>query len=126
MNIEHDNISTAELDDAAHYARACQARHKDIQHRVRKQSQAVHDYSVKLDELVNARAWEQEDTADEARQARQECAEAAELYREELQLLRAMETAAANAKDEAAGAGRRVYAVMGSIVSSRRALTTSR
>ena len=119
MNTEHEIISTAELDDAAHYARACQATYEDIRHRVRRQGEIVRAHSVKLGELVNARAWEQANTADEARQARQDCAEAAERYQEEFGLLVAMETAATNAKDEAVSAGRKVYAVMGRIVSSQ-------
>ena len=119
MSIEHEIISTAELEDASHYARACQAKFKDIRHRVCKQREIVQEYSVKLGGLVNARAWEQSDTADEARQARQECAEAAERFQEEYGLLMAMETAAVNAKDEAASARRKVYAVMAGIVSSQ-------
>lgn len=119
MNTEHEIISTAELDDATHYARACQAKYEDIRHRVRKQAEAVQEYSVALGELVNGRAWEGADTADEARHARQECAEAAERYQEEYGLLVAMETAAANAKDEAASAGRKVFAVMAGIVSTQ-------
>ncbi len=72
-----------------------------------------------LGELVNERAWEKAATPEAAREARQACAEAAECYQEEYGLLNAMETAAINAKEEAARAGRKVYGVIGGIVTSQ-------
>ena len=112
-------LSTAELEDATHYARACQANYEDIRHRVRKQREVVGECSDRLGELVNERAWENAATPEAAREARQACAEAAEQYEDEYRLLRAMETAAINAREEVASAGRKVYGVIGGIVTSQ-------
>ncbi len=117
MNTEF--LSTAELEDAAHYARACQANYEDIRHRVRKQREVVVECSDYLGELVNERTWERAATPEAAREARQACAEAAEQYQDEHRLLRAMDTAALNAKDDAASASRKVYGVIGGIVTSQ-------
>ncbi len=119
MNTNHEILSTAELEDAADYARACQANYEDIRHRVRKQREVVVECSDYLGELVNERAWERAATPEAAREARQACAEAAERYQEEYGLLNAMETAAINAKEEAARAGRKVYGVIGGIVTTQ-------
>ena len=122
MGIEIMNTeisSTAELEDAAHYARACQAKYEDIRHRVRRQREVVGKCSDYLGELVNERAWEKAATPEAAREARQACAEAAEQYQDEHRLLRAMETAALNAKDDTISAGRKVYGVIGGIVTSQ-------
>ncbi len=122
MGIEIMNteiLSTAELEDAAHYARACQAKYEDIRHRVLKQRGVVGECSDYLGELVNERAWERAATPEAAREARQACAEAAEQYQDEHRLLRAMETAALNAKDDTISAGRKVYGVIGGIVTSQ-------
>ena len=112
-------IATAELEDAAHYARACQAKYEDIQHRVRKQRVVVRECSDYLGELVNERVWEKAPTPEAAREARQACAEAAEEYEDEHRLLRAMETAAIHAREEAVSAGRKVYGVIGGIVTTQ-------
>jgi len=119
MNTNHEILSTAELEDAAHYARACHANYEDIRHRVRKQREVVGECSDYLGELVNERAWERAATPEAAREARQACAEAAESYQEEYGLLNAMETAAINAKDETVSAGRKVFGVIGGIVTSQ-------
>ncbi len=122
MGIEIMNteiLSTAELEDAAHYARACQAKYEDIQHRTRKQGLVVRECSDCLGELVNERAWEKAATPEEAREARQACAEAAEQYEEEHRLLRAMDTAAINAREETTRAGRKVYGLIGEIVTTQ-------
>ncbi len=119
MNTNYEILSTAELEDAAHYARACQANYEDIRHRVRKQRDVVVECSDYLGELVNERAWERAATPAAAREARQACAEAAEQYQDEHRLLRAMETAALNAKDDTISAGRKVYGVIGGIVTSQ-------
>ena len=119
MNTNHEILSTAELEDAAHYARACQANYEDIRHRVRKQREVVSECSDYLGELVNERAWERAATPEAAREARQACAEAAERYQEEYGLLNAMETAAINAKDHSISAGRKVYGVIGGIVTAQ-------
>ena len=112
-------LASAELEDAAHYARACQAKYEDIQHRVRKQGLVVRECSDCLGELVNERAWEKAAKPEEAREARQACAEAAEQYEEEHRLFRAMKTAAINARKEAVSAGRKVYGVIGGIVTTQ-------
>ncbi len=112
-------LSTAELQDAAHYARACQAKYEDIQHRTRKQGLVVRECSDYLGELVNERAWEKAAMPEAAREARQACAEAAEQYQDEHRLLGAMETAAINAREEAVSAGRKVYGVIGGIVTTQ-------
>ena len=112
-------LATAELEDAAHYARACQAKYEDIQHRVRKQRDVVGECSEYLGEMVNERAWEKAATPKAAREARHACAEAAEQYEDEHRLLRAMETAAINAREEVASAGRKVYGVIGGIVTTQ-------
>ena len=112
-------LSTAELEDAAHYARACQENYEDIRHRVRKQREVVGECSDYLGELVNERAWERAATPEAAREARQACAEAAERYQEEYRLFKAMETAAINTKSEVDRAGRKVYGVIGGIVTSQ-------
>ena len=112
-------LATAELEDAAHYARACQAKYEDIQHRVRKQREVVGECSNYLGQLVNDRAWEKAATPEAAREARQACAEGAEQYNDEHRLLRAMETAAINAREEAVSAGRKVYGVIGGIVTTQ-------
>lgn len=119
MNTNHEILSTAELEDAAHYARVCQANFEDIRHRVRKQREVVGERSDCLGELVNERAWERAETPEAAREARQACAEAAEDYRDEHRLLNALETAAINAREETARAGRKVYGVIGGIVTSQ-------
>ena len=122
MGIEIMNteiLSTAELEDAAHYARACQAKYEDIQHRTRKQGLVVRECSDCLGELVNERAWEKAATPEAAREARQACAEAAEQYEDEHRLLRAMETAAINARQETTNAGRKVFGVIGGIVTTQ-------
>ncbi len=119
MNINHEILSTAELEDAAHYARACQANYEDIRHRVRKQREVVGECSDYLGGLVNERAWERAATPEGAREARQACAEAAECYEDEYRLFKAMEMAAINAKSEAVSAGRKVYGVIGGIVTSQ-------
>ncbi len=119
MNTNHEILSTAELEDAAHYARACQANYEDIRHRVRKQREVVGECSDYLGELVNERAWEKAATPEAAREARQACAEAAEQYEDEHRLLRAMETAAINAREETVSAGRKVYGVIGGIVTTQ-------
>ena len=119
MNTNHEILSTAELEDAAHYARACQAKYEDIRHRVRKQREVVDECSDYLGELVNERAWERAATPEAAREARQACTEAAERYQEEYGLLNAMETAAINAKDDSISAGRKVYGVIGGIVTAK-------
>ncbi len=72
-----------------------------------------------LGELVNERAWEKAATPEAAREARQACAEAAECYEDEYRLFKAMEIAAINAKSEAVSAGRKVYGVIGGIVTSQ-------
>ena len=112
-------LSTAELEDAAYYARACQAKYEDIRHRVRKQREVVGECSDRLGELVNERAWEAAATPEAAREARQACAEAAEQYEDEHRLLGALETAAINAREEAVSAGRKVYGVIGGIVTTQ-------
>ncbi len=112
-------LASAELEDAAHYARACQASYEDIQHRVRKQMEVVSECSNYLGELVNERAWERAATPEAAREARQACAEAAENYEDEYRLFKAMEIAAINAKSEAVSAGRKVYGVIGGIVTAQ-------
>jgi len=119
MNTNHEIVSTAELEDAAHYARACQAKYEDIRHRVRKQRAVVEECSDYLGELVNERAWESTATAESARAARQVCAEAADCYQDEYQLLNAMEIAAINTKSEVDSASRRVFGVIGGIVSTQ-------
>ena len=119
MNTNHEILSTAELEDAAHYARACQENYEDIRHRVRKQREVVGECSDYLGELVNERAWERAATPEAAREARQACAEAAERYQEEYRLFKAMETAAINTKSEVDRAGRKVYGVIGGIVTSQ-------
>ena len=119
MNTNHEILSTAELEDAAHYARARQAKYGDIRHRVRKQREVVGECSGYLGELVNEPAWEKSATPEAAREARQACAEAAERYQEEYRLFKAMETAAINAREEAARAGRKVNGVIGGIVTSQ-------
>ncbi len=112
-------LASAELEDAAHYARACQANYEDIRHRVRKQTEVVAECSDYLGELVNERAWERAATPEAAREARQACAEAAEQYQDEHRLLRAMETAAINARQETTNAGRKVFGVIGGIVTTQ-------
>ena len=112
-------LASEELEDAAHYARACQAKYEDIRHRVRKQREVVGECSNYLGQLVNDRAWEKAATPEEAREARQACAEAAEQYDDEYRLLRAMETAAINAREEAVCAGRKLYGVIGGIVTTQ-------
>ena len=72
-----------------------------------------------LGELVNERAWEKAATPEAAREARQACAEAAEQYEDEHRLLRAMETAAINARQETTNAGRKVFGVIGGIVTTQ-------
>ena len=122
MGIEIMNteiLASAELEDAAHYARACQAKYEDLQHRVRKQRGTVGECSDYLGQLVNAHVWEKSATPEAAREARQACAEAAEQYEDEYRLLTAMETAAINAREETARAGRKVYGVIGGIVTSQ-------
>ena len=119
MSTNHEILSTAELEDTAHYARACQAKYEDIRHRVRKQREVAAECSDYLGELVNERAWESAPTPEAAREARLACAEAAERYQEEYRLLNAMETAAINAKSEVDRAGRKVYGVIGGIVTSQ-------
>ncbi len=119
MNRNHEILSTAELEDASHYARACQANYEDIRHRVRKQREVVSERSDCLANLVNERAWERAETPEAAREARQACAEAAENYEDEYRLFKAMEIAAINAKSDAASAGRKVYGVIGGIVTSQ-------
>ncbi len=114
-----DILSTAELEDATHYARACQTNYEDIRHRVRKQRDVVGECSDYLGKLVSERAWERAATPESAREARQACAEAAERYQEEYGLLNAMETAAINAKDDSISAGRKVYGVIGGIVTTQ-------
>jgi len=118
-NMNTEILASAELEDAAHYARACQAKYEDIQHRTRKQGLVVRECSDYLGELVNERAWEKAATPEEAREARQACAEAAEEYEDEHRLLTAMETAAINAREEAVSAGRKVYGVIGGIVTTQ-------
>ena len=120
MKIMNTNIlSTAELEDATYCARACHAKYEDIRHRVRKQRQVVEEYSKSLGDLITERAWEKAPTPEAAREARLVCAEAAENYQDEHQLLSAMETAAINAREETARAGRKVYGVIGGIVTSQ-------
>ena len=119
MNTNHEILSTAELEDTAHYARACQAKYEDIRHRLRKQKEVVEECSEYLGKLVNERAWERAATPDSAREARQECAEAADRYQEEYQLLNAMETAAINAKIEADRASKKVFGVISGIVTAQ-------
>jgi hypothetical protein len=119
MNANHEILSSAELEDAAYYARTCQAKHEDIQHRVRKQREVVEEYSDFLGELVNDHVWERAATPDAAREARQACAEAADRYQEEHQLLNALEVAAINAKSEADRASRKVFAVISGIVTTQ-------
>ena len=119
MNTNHEILSTVELEDAAHDARACQVNYEDIQHRVRKQKEVAEQYSEFLGELVNECAWERAATPEAAREVRQACAEAADRYQEEHQLLIAMETAAINAKVEADRASRKVFAVISGIVTTQ-------
>ncbi len=119
MNTNYEILSTAELEDAAHYARACQANYEDIRHRVRKQREVVGECSDYLGELVNERAWEKAATPEAAREARQACAEAAERYQEEHGLLNAMETAAIHTKTKVDRASRKVFGVIGGIVTTQ-------
>ena len=117
MSTNHEILSTPEFENAAHDARALQAKYEDIRHRIQGQKEVVQQYATQLDELISAHAWEQADTADDVHQARQECFEAVERYQEEYGLLVAMETAATNAREEVATAGRKVFGIMANIVS---------
>lgn len=117
MGTEHEIISTQEFEDASQDARVLQAKYDDIRLRIQGQKDVVQQYAAKLDELISAHAWEQVDDEDDAHQARVECFEAAERYQEEYGLLVAMETAAENARNEVATAGRKVFGIMANIVS---------
>ena len=119
MSTNQEILSTPEFEDAASDARTLQAKYDDIRLRIQGQKDVVQQYAAQLDELIGAHAWDQADAEDNAHQARVECFEAAERYQEEYGLLVAMETAAENARNEVATAGRKVFGIMASIISAQ-------
>ena len=110
---------TSELDRATYHVRACRAKQVDIQNRIGSQRRVVADRSNDLSKLVDECAWEYAPTPAAASDARQACADAANHFKEEHQLLMALETAAANAKAESDRAKRKVLGVIGSLAASQ-------
>ena len=119
MNILTGIVPTPELQEAAALATNYQAKYDDLQDRLVSQRSIANRASVELRELVMARKWDTSDSPEGAAEARKDCTQASERYRQERQLLEAIETAAANAEVDVSRAGNQVFTIISQLVSSQ-------